>query len=328
MQTIVCQLDKIQLYYLLFMIRKTDEMTITIRQLRYFEALARCLHFGQAARDCSVTQPALSMQIKELEETLDVVLIERQASQIALTSSGEDVLKHVQSILDELNNLQNYSKHKQSALTGNLRIGVIPTVAPYLLPQALPELKEHFPDLKLKIRESLTEVLLRELKQNILDVAILALPIVKDQTLVSHALFKDHFLLATPARRKTTTGQKIEAIELINSHQLLLLDDGHCLRDQTLNFCHSAKVDNLSAFGATSLTTLIQMVINGQGMTLLPELARSSETLPAQHIELSRFAKPEPFRMIGMAWRRSSPFQEHFKVLGKTFSQVGKQILK
>lgn len=302
-------------------------MMITIRQLRYFEALARCLHFGHAAQECAVTQPALSMQIKELEETLGVVLIERQTTRIALTPNGEDVLEKVQAILEALRDLEDYSQNKQDILTGNFRLGVIPTVAPYLLPKALPELKKRFPELKLNIRESLTETLVQELKQNRLDVTLLALPIEDNSTLTSYPLFKDRFLLASPTSMKKPRNN-IEAAELINSQQLLLLEDGHCLRDQTINFCRSVKVDNLSAFGATSLATLIQMVANGQGMTLLPELAKSSEIRSSKRIRLTHFSEPEPFRMIGLVWRRSSPLQSHFKAFGELLKHISKKVMR
>lgn len=304
---------------------------ITLRQLRYFEALARCLHFGQAAQDCAVTQPALSMQIKELEQNLGVVLIERQTSRIALTPSGEDVLKRVHIILDALRDLETVSQKQKDGLGGVLRLGVIPTVAPYLLPKALPDIKKQFPDLKLKIRESLTETLLQELQQNQLDLAVLALPVFDTQKLVSYNLFEDRFLLASP-REMALEGQasdgRIDASKVIQSGQLLLLEDGHCLRDQALNFCYKMKVDTLSTFGATSLTTLVHMVASGDGMTLLPELAQSSEMKTSKHVQLSRFSEPEPFRIIGMVWRKSSPLQLEYEKFAEMLKKIGLKILK
>jgi LysR family hydrogen peroxide-inducible transcriptional activator len=205
---------------------------VTLRQLRYLEALAETLHFGQAAEACAVTQPALSMQIKELEEELQVSLIERRKSGIELTEQGEEIVRRGRTILASVRDLLDYAKHRERVLSGALKLGAIPSIAPYLLPAALPELQRRFPDLTLQLRETITETLIRELVGGDLDLILVALPI-EGHEIETLPLFDDKFVLAARA----TKGKRAKAAEMLAHERLLLLEEGHCLRDQALSFC-------------------------------------------------------------------------------------------
>ena len=241
---------------------------VTLRQLRYLEALADTLHFGHAAEACAVTQPALSMQIKELEDELQVSLIERRKSGIELTEQGEEIVRRGRTILASVRDLLDYAKHRERLLTGALKLGAIPSIAPYLLPAALPELQRRFPDLTLHLRETITETLVRELISGDLDVILIALPIVEPEVETLH-LFDDKFVLAARA----TKGKRVKASDMLAHERLLLLEEGHCLRDQALSFCRQVTPEARETFGASSLSTIVQMVAHGYGITLLPEMA-------------------------------------------------------
>lgn len=294
---------------------------ITLRQLRYLDAIARHLHFGRAAEDCCVSQPALSMQIKELETDLGVALIERRKSSIALTRQGEEIVSRGRQILNAVGELIEFARHGGRLLTGELRLGVIPTIGPYLLPRILPELKRNFPELELKIRETQTDSIIMELKDGFLDVVLLALPY-HDSELSFRELYDDVFLLAVSSD-KVRENPNVSASQIIARDELLLLEEGHCLRDQALAYCRAAKQENLSSFGATSLTTLVQMVANGYGVTLVPEMAAPVETARMPNIELIRFPEPQPKRIIGLAWRKSSPRSADYEALGKLLAGLG-----
>ncbi len=294
---------------------------LTLRQLNYFEILSRHLHFGKAADECAVSQPALSMQIKELETDLGVSLVERSKSGISLTREGKEVLEKAHTILRMVQDLQEFVKHRVGILTGPLVLGAIPTIAPYLLPRALPAIRKQYPDLQLKLRESQTSKLIAELKQGQLDVILLALPI-DDEDLTTLELLTDHFLLAT-----TDNSKKKDPFDILAQEDLILLEEGHCLRDQILTFCREKKPDALSGFGATSLTTVTQMVANGFGTTLLPELAKDVEIGKQSDINLLRFSSPEPKRTIGLAWRKTSPRTEDYQALGALLKDIGTELL-
>ncbi|HET9618788.1 MAG TPA: LysR substrate-binding domain-containing protein [Pseudolabrys sp.] len=284
---------------------------ITLRQLRYLAALARSRHFGRAAEACAVTQPALSMQIRELERELGADLIERRPGEIAVTETGLEVAQRAEYILAATRDLVDFARHRD-VLSGPLKLGIIPTLAPYLLPRVLPLLQKRHPALRLDVRETQTDTLVGELGAGALDCLLLALP-VEAGDVETIALFDDRFLLAAPAaeplpKRRVTMGD-------VDQRRLILLEEGHCLRDQALAFCASKTRDAAASLGATSLATVMQMVANGYGVTLVPEIAADVEVRDAR-VRLTRFAAPEPGRVIGLAFRRTSPRRKDFEALG------------
>jgi LysR family transcriptional regulator, hydrogen peroxide-inducible genes activator len=292
---------------------------LTLRQLQYFVALAELRHFGKAAEKCCVTQPALSMQMKELEEALGMQLIERRRGNLELTAEGREIAGRAHVVLNTVRDLEDYARHRSQTLVGDLRLGVIPSVAPYLLPKILPEVRARYPELQLKLHERLTQSLVAELIDGSLDAIILALP-VPDSRAEAMQLFDDRFLLARPRASRGVKKRRISLASLKNE-KLLLLNDGHCLRDQALSYCHSIARDMLSEFGASSLSTIMKMVANGYGVTLLPEIAAASE-LADSRIELLHFAPPEPKRTIGLAWRKTSTRKKDFVALGHLIAEA------
>ncbi len=275
---------------------------LTFRQLRYFEALARHRHFGRAAEASSISQPALSMQIKELEATLGSALFERGPRQIRLTGLGESFAVRVRDILRSLDELEDLARAAQGTLNGHLRLGAIPTVAPYLLPQVIATLQQDYPDLELYLRETQTQNLITELVEGRLDAAIVALPISEAQ-FEEVDLFAENFVLVRPAE---DTDLPIPSPETLRDMRLLLLEEGHCFRDQALAFCNLQTALPYEMLEGSSLATLVQMVGAGIGVTLVPEMALPVET-GAANVSIARFAPPEPARRIGMIWRKASP---------------------
>ena len=290
-------------------------MEPSLRQLRYFVALAETQHFGQAAARCHVTQPALSMQMKELEEALGAPLIERARRGALLTPAGLQVAPRARSILQAVRDLADVARQHASMLSGPLRVGVIPTVGPYLLPSVLPRLHEAFPKLQLSVRETQTLVLTRELLAGSLDLLILALPLGEPE-IEELALFDDVFALALPADHPLGGCASLAQAELGGEH-LLLLEEGHCLRDQILAVGQAAGASELDDFRASSLATVVQMVANGYGCTILPELAVPVEVGDRQGIRVVPFTRPPPVRTVGLAWRRTSPRREEFVAFGE-----------
>ncbi len=294
---------------------------LTLKQLRYFDALARTQHFGRAAEDCSVTQPALSMQIQELEQGLGVALLERTRTGFRLTDLGRDFADRSRRILTDVRDLCEWALHSGSRLAGMLRLGVIPSVAPYILPPLLPLLQQAYPELKLHVRETQTATLVQELVDGKLDVLLLALPI-KHPDIEELPIFDDRFLLALP-KSHAMTGNVRATPELIENERLLLLEEGHCLRDQALKYCELKKVEGVDTFGASSLATIVEMVAAGYGVTLLPEMSIGVE-VRGRDIGVMRFAAPEPVRSIGLVWRQSSPRRSDFVELGNLVAEAGK----
>jgi LysR family transcriptional regulator, hydrogen peroxide-inducible genes activator len=299
-------------------------MTITLKQMRYFCALAREQHFGRAADACSVTQPALSMQIQELEATLGIDLVERTRAGVKLTPKGAEVAARAQRLINDARDLVDYARNSEGVLSGVLRVGLIPSLAPYLLPPLLPLLRSSYPDLQLYVRETQTEQLVHELADGKLDVLLLALP-VKNSDIETMTLFKDRFLLAVP-QSQNMSGRVRATRELVEEGRLLLLEEGHCLRDQALAYCNLQQVSSVNTFGASSLSTIVEMVSAGLGITLLPEISLPVEER-GRGIKLMRFVEPEPARTIGLAWRRSSPRVADFKALANLAIQAGDAIL-
>ena len=275
---------------------------VTLRQLRYFDALARHAHFGRAAAACAISQPALSMQIKELEDELGAVLIDRGARQVRLTGFGEDAAQRARDILRLVDELGDCARASHGRLAGQLRIGMIPTTAPYLLPAMIADLTRHQPGLDVHVREAMTAKLIEELAEGRLDTAIVALP-VSEPSLTEVPLFTESFLLVRPARDEATP---VPSAERLREMRLLLLEEGHCFRDQALAFCHMQSSPPRELLDASSLSTLVQMVGAGMGVTLIPEMAVAVETRLAS-VSVARFDDPQPSRTIGMIWRRASP---------------------
>lgn len=294
---------------------------VSLKQLRYFDAVARAGHFGRAAEQCAVTQPALSMQIQELEKFLGVQLLERRRNGVILTEGGKEIAQRAAQVLADVRDIVDIARRQDSSLAGPLGFGVIPSIAPYILPQMLPMIRDAFPDLDLHIRESQTQLLVHELLDGQLDVLLLALP-VEHPDIETVRLFDDRFLLAMATSHRMSN--RVHATpELLEEDRLLLLEEGHCMRDQALAFCSLRRIENINTFGASSLSTLVQMVAHGLGMTLLPELAAPLETRRGD-IHLMQFADPEPQRVIGLAWRRSSPRKRHFVELGQMIAAASK----
>lgn len=275
---------------------------LTLRQLRYFEALGRHGHFGRAAEACAVSQPALSLQIKDLEESLGASLFERGHREVRLTRFGEEFAPRVRDILRAIDELEDLARASRSWLAGRLRIGVIPTVAPYLLPALIGRLNRLHPELDIHVRETLTAKLLRELAEGRLDTAIMALP-VSEPAFSEEPLFAEDFLLVRPA---ADGGKPVPSVETLREMRLLLLEEGHCFRNQALAFCNMNAALPREMLEGSSLSTLVQMVGAGIGVTLIPEMAAPVETRSAD-VCLARFGDPRPQRTIGMIWRRTSP---------------------
>ncbi|WP_370673539.1 hydrogen peroxide-inducible genes activator [Pleomorphomonas sp. PLEO] len=280
-------------------------MKITLRQLRYLDALAAEGHFGRAADRVSVSQPALSAQIRELEAALGCQLVERISTGARLTATGQEIVRRGRRILAEAGDLETYARAAADPTAGALRLGIIPSIGPYLLPKLLLALAESFPALKVGVRETVTATLVGELQDGGLDLIIASLPL-GDPSFVERPVFTDAFLLATPAAGPLSLGAFDKAAD-IPTEALLLLEDGHCLRDQTLASCGALDARRLTRAGVTSLATILQLVAAGQGITLLPELFLAATPLDAGRVRLRRFSEPEPHRNIGLAWRRSSP---------------------
>ena len=298
---------------------------ISLKQLKYFDAVVRTGHFGKAAEQCAVTQPALSMQIQDMEKDLGVPLLERGRNGVIPTEAGREVAGRAARILTEVRDIVDFARRQGETLAGPLHFGVIPSVAPYLLPALLPLIRSKFPDLDLSLRETQTQHLVDELIEGGLDLLLLALP-VEHAEVETMKLFTDRFLLAMPKSRRIAS--RIRATpDLLKQDRLLLLEEGHCLRDQALAFCSLRRVDNIDTFGASNLSTLVQMVANGLGLTLLPQLAIDLEGRRGD-IKLMRFADPEPRRVIGLAWRKSSPRKRHFAELGKLIAQAAAAQIK
>jgi LysR family transcriptional regulator, hydrogen peroxide-inducible genes activator len=291
---------------------------ITLRQLRYLSALAKHGHFGRAAEACAVTQPALSMQIRDLERTLGVAVVERRPGDVMLTDIGREIARRAEDVLTASRDLVDFARHRSGLLTGRLTLGVIPSLAPYLLPRILPLLQTRFPELQLELRETQTRQLIEDIKSGALDAAMLALPL-GEPDIDTIALFEDLFLLAVPASDPRAEAIRVAAAD-IDQSRLILLEDGHCLRDQALAFCASAARRNASGasgtvFGASSLTTVMQMVAGGYGVTLIPQIAADVEKRD-ERVKFLRLENPQPGRSIGLAFRRTSPRKPDFAALG------------
>ena len=293
-------------------------LNLTLKQLRYFEALARHGHFGRAAEDCAISQPALSMQMKEMQEQLGAALFERGPRQIRLTGFGEEIAGRARDILRAVDELGELARAARDRMVGRLRLGIIPTIAPYLLPGLIAALGQQHAGLDIHVRETLTQTLLRELADGRIDTAIVALP-VSEPAFEEVALFTEEFVLVRPAEEE---GRPVPNAEALRRMRLLLLEEGHCFREQALSFCDVQRTRPRELLDASSLSTLVQMVGAGIGVTLIPRMAVAVETRSAA-VSIARFPAPRPSRTIGMIWRRSSPLADQLRRIADVVRETG-----
>ena len=276
---------------------------MTLRDLEYLVALAETRHFRRAAERCHVSQPTLSAQLKKLEESLGVALVERRPRKLALTGAGEAVVERARRMLRDADDIRTLTRASQDPLAGQLKVGLIPTLAPYLLPRVAPRIARALPKLQLMLHEYQTARLVERTLAGELDLAILALP-ADTRGLITRSLFAEAFLVAMPESHRLATKKRVKSSDL-SGEKLLLLEEGHCLRDQALDVCERAGTEEQD-FRATSLETLRQMVAAGLGITLLPRLAAEGPFASARGLVVRPFAPPSPNRVIGAAWRRST----------------------
>lgn len=296
----------------------------SVRQMRYFDILANTLHFRKAAEMARISQPALSAQIAEMELLLGATLFERTRRTVVLTEMGRRLLPRIRGILDEIRSLEELAGQRRGTLRGRLRLGIIPTIAPYLLPLLIPDLREAYPELAIELREAVTSKLVEDLRLGDLDAIIAALPIEGEGT-VAKPLFRDRFLIATSNNDidVLTSPMTQEDVAL---ERLLLLEEGHCLRDQALAVCSNVKQRQLVNYGATSMATLLQMVSHGMGLTLIPEIAVRTEA-GRNNVRIVAFADPEPSREIGLIWRKQSERCEDFEALAITIVDCSRRLM-
>ena len=297
---------------------------LTVRQMQYFDALAQTLHFGRAAKLAGVSQPALSAQIVEMEERLNCPLFERGGKTVRMTDVALALQPRIERILADIRDVETTARRGRPAMEGRFRLGIIPTVAPYLLPHALPELKTQYPALQLELREAVTATLVEDAASGRLDAFIAALPL--DQSaIVTEELFPDRFFLAVPAGDPAFASPPVPP-ESPALERLMLLEEGHCLREQALAVCGNVRPVAMASYGATSLTTLLQMVAHGLGVTLVPEMAaRAAGVMP--DLRIVPFQEPMPQRMICMAWRRNKVRQDECVELAKIIRGLDQAVL-
>jgi len=281
---------------------------LKLKDLRYLVAVADTRHFGRAAERSFVSQPTLSAQLKKLEEYLGVQLIERAPKRVALTAAGEEIVERARRILEASEEIIELAKGHRDPLAGRLKLALLPTIGPYLLPNVAAKLRKQLPRLELMLYEYQTDPMLEKLHSGEIDVGILALPVPMDG-LDSQVLYREPFTVALPTGHKLASRPSIK-VEDLSHETLLLLEDGHCLRDQALDVCSTTDVHEKQDFRATSLETLRQMVAAGVGITLLPELAGRGAYGNARGVAIKPFAKPVPTRTIGAVWRKSSARRE------------------
>ena len=294
----------------------------TLRQLQYFLAVADNLSFHKAAESCHVTQPTLSEGLKSLEDLLGTKLFERTKRSVALTPSGTELLLPARDIMARAEDFVLMARARKEPFTGKLTLGVIPTIAPYLLPTLLPALQKKFPQLELHLKEDVTAQLLSALEQRSIDVVLMAFPF-DTPGIKQMKLWSEPFVIAMPSEKSIdkTVMEKQATLNDLSKHNILLLEDGHCLRDHALAACRLQLSGQRKTFGATSLTTLIQMVQHGYGATLLPAMAVDPKTMP-RGVTVQRFSNPQPSRQIGLAWRQGNPREKEFRALGQMIIQT------
>jgi LysR family hydrogen peroxide-inducible transcriptional activator len=294
---------------------------MNLQSLKYLAALSTHRHFGKAAAACFVSQPTLSMQIKKLEEELEVQLLERNNKSVMVTEIGNIMAAHANTILREIEMMQETAKTHSDPEGGTIRIGIIPTLAPYLLPRIMPALTGSFPRLTYYVCEEKTAQLLEKLKQTELDCLILALPVL-EKNLTAASLFKEEFLLAIPPDHPFAKNTSIHP-KVLQHSDILLLEEGHCLRDQALDFCTQVRVIENKNFRATSLETLRQMVQNGMGITLIPKLACEKN----KKITYIPFSTKPPSRQVGLVWRNKTHRNALLTRISKMLSELMRETI-
>ena len=286
----------------------------TLKQLRYFVALEEHEHFGKAAESCFVSQSAFSVAIKELETQLGAQLVDRTNKNVTITRVGREVASHARHCLRDVEYLTEIARSNQESLSGRLNLGVIPTIAPFVLPSLMPRLRESYPDLQLYLREDTTQAIYSALMGGELDVILLALPY-KLSNIETYTLFRDHFLLACHKNTHFLNPDNYQ-FENLPDESVLLLEDGHCLRDHALSACKLQNQETVSRFAASSLYTLIEMVDSDIGITYLTEMSKDSMILKHTDIKTYSLGK-ESYRDIGLVWRKGSARSEEFQLLGE-----------
>jgi LysR family hydrogen peroxide-inducible transcriptional activator len=297
---------------------------VNLRDLSYLVALADLRHFGRAADACHVSQPTLSTQVRKLEEELGVALVERAPRQVMLTPAGSDIVERARRVLAEVAQMRETARRTTDPEAGSVRLGMFPTLGPYLLPHVVPGLRARFPRLELLLVEEKTETLVGMLRAGRLDAAVLALPL-HDDGLHCEPLFAEPFMLAVPTGHPLADKGELSLKSLAHEH-LLLLDDGHCLRDQALEVCSLAGAGEKEGFRATSLETLRQMVAAGVGITLLPMLAVKPPVPPSAAMRLLPFRDP-PHRRLALVWRRSSAMSAFLRQVAKVLGELPRDLL-
>ena len=290
---------------------------MNLRDLQYLVAVAEEKSFSKAALRCHVSQPTLSNQIKKLEDALGMAVFERSNKHVMVTEHGASVLAHAQRILHEVDKIKDVAAHARDPLAGKFRLGAFPTLAPYVFPKLVPQVKRAMPDMKLVLVEEKTASLLEKLKQGALDAALIALP-VEDDYLHTEPLFEDVFYLAVPPQHGLAKAKHVTQSELAK-HRLLLLEEGHCLRAQALEVCDLAGVSEEQDVRATGLETLRQMVKAGTGITFMPEIAMQKNESGIAYVP---FARPQPKRMIALVWRKTTARTAAMKQFAAIFKQL------
>lgn len=299
---------------------------MNLRAFQYLVTLADVRHFSKAAELCYVSQPTLSTQIRKLEEELDVQLVERSPRKVMLTEVGEEVVERARAMLAEADSIKAIARRSKDPHSGTLRIGIFPTLAPYFLPHVVPEIRRQFPRLTLRLFEEKTEDVITMLRQGRLDAGLLALPVDDDQ-LTARSLFEEPFVLAVPEAH-ALGNKKTITLEDLENQELLLLEDGHCLREQALEVCQLSGAHEKLDFHATSMETLRQMVAAGTGITLMPVMAVKPPVAHTDNLVTRPFRQPGPKRTIALVWRKSSALGGFLEELAEIFAAVEPDLLK
>jgi len=298
---------------------------MNLRALQYLIALADVRHFSRAAERCHVSQPTLSTQIRKLEDELDVQLVERHPRQVMLTPVGEEIVGRARTLLGEVEAIKAVARRSRDPHSGTVRIGIFPTLAPYFLPHVIPAVRAAFPRLTLRLYEEKTEDVIHMLGEGKLDAGLLALPLAEDW-LDSRTLFEEPFVLAIPAHHPLAA-QKDVCVEDLADQELLLLEDGHCLREQALEVCQLAGATEKLDFHATSMETLRHMVAANTGITLMPTLSIKPPLANTENLATRPFREPCPKRTIAMVWRKSSALTDFLEELADIFSAIDPELL-
>jgi len=287
---------------------------MNLRSMQYIVTTADLLSFSKAAKQCNVSQPTLSEQIKKIEDLLDIIIFERSNKKVIITDEGREIVESARKILREMDNIKQISDNKKDPCGGTLSIGAFPTLAPYIFPTLVPRIKKHLPKIRLILVEEKTEQLLEKLREGQIDAALLALPI-EDNSLNVRPLFIDKFFVALPPSHPLAEKESI-GIKELSDHELLLLEEGHCLRDQALEVCSKVGLETKENFRATSLETLRQMIKAGTGITFMPEIAISKGETGIKYIP---FKKPIPTRTIALVWRKTTNREKLLKTIASFF---------